>query len=96
VYRKRATDALDAVGRTWRIAYTCGSLAGTLAAVRAGLGITVLPKEMVPPDLLIFDDEASGLPDLRDTEMALLEAPQLGAAAARLGDYIVRELEHAH
>ena len=96
VYRKRATDALDSVGRTWRIAYTCGSLAGTHAAVRAGLGITVLPKEMVPPDLLIFDDEASGLPDLKDTEMALLEAPQLGPAAARLGDYIVRELEHAH
>lgn len=96
VYRKRATDALDAVNRAWRIAYTCGSLAGTHAAVRAGLGVTVLPKEMVPSDLLILDDSAGGLPDLKDTEMALLEAPQLGPAAARLGDYIVRELEHAH
>jgi DNA-binding transcriptional LysR family regulator len=95
VYRKRATDALDAAGRPWRIAYTCGSLAGTHAAVRAGLGVTVLPKEMVPPDLSILDGEASGLPDLRDTEMALIEAHGLAPAARRLRDVIVRELEHA-
>ena len=32
VYRKRATEALDRARRPWRIAYTCGSLAGSLAA----------------------------------------------------------------
>jgi len=94
VYRKRMTDALDGVGRGWRIAYTCGSLAGTHAAVRAGLGLTVLPKEMVPSDLTILNDESLDLPDLADTEMALIEAPQLNPAATRLRDYIVRELEH--
>lgn len=94
VYRKRATDSLDTMGRLWRVAYTCGSLAGTHAAVRAGLGVTVLPKEMVPTDLAILNDEALGLPDLKDTEMALIEAPDLSPAAARLRDTIVRELEH--
>lgn len=95
VYRKRATDALDAAGRSWRIAYTCGSLAGTHAAVRAGLGVTVLPKAMVPHDLTMLDAVSFGLPDLADTEMALLSAPQLSPAAQRLRDVIVRELEHA-
>ena len=94
VYRRRMTQALDGVGRPWRIAYTCASLAGTHAAVRAGLGVTVLPKEMVPADLTILSDEALDLPDLRDTEMALIEAPQLSAAAMRLREDIVRELEH--
>ncbi|WP_288037331.1 LysR substrate-binding domain-containing protein [Acidiphilium sp.] len=94
VYRKRATDSLDAIGRPWRIAYTCGSLAGAHAAVRAGLGVTVLPKEMVPIDLIVLNDEALGLPDLKDTEMALIEAPDLSPAAVRLRDTIVRELEH--
>jgi DNA-binding transcriptional LysR family regulator len=94
VYRKRATDALDAQGRPWRIAYTCGSLAGNHAAVRAGLGLTVLPKDMVPADLTVLNDEAVGLPALPDTEIALIEAPQLNAPAIRLREYIVRELEH--
>ncbi len=95
VYRRRMTRALDAAGRPWRMAYTCGSLAGTHAAVRAGLGMTILPKEMVPSDLTILSKEELGLPDLRDTEMALMEAPQLSTAAARLRDDIIRELEHA-
>jgi len=95
VYRKRATDALDAAGRAWRVAYTCGSLAGNHAAVRAGLGVTVLPKDMVPADLAVLEEDAAGLPVLRDTEIALVEASALSAPAARLRDYIVRELEHA-
>jgi DNA-binding transcriptional LysR family regulator len=94
VYRSRATQALDSAGRRWRIAYTCTSLSGTHAAVRAGLGVSVLPKEMVPPDLTLLDSEDSGLPDLRDTEMALLEAPALSVAAERLRETIIRELEH--
>lgn len=94
VYRQRATHALDGIGRPWRIVYTCRSLAGAHAAVRAGLGATVLPKEMVPAELTILNDEASGLPDLADTEMALIERPNLSSAATRLRDYIIRELEH--
>lgn len=93
VYRKRATEALATAGRAWRIAYTCGSLAGSIAAVRAGLGITVLPKEMVPPGLSRLD--GVGLPDLPDTEIALLTAATLAAPAARLRDHITRSLEQA-
>ena len=48
VYRRRALGVLDKAAIAWRIAYTCSSLAGTLAAVRAGLGTTVLPRGMVP------------------------------------------------
>lgn len=94
VYRGRATTALDASGRQWRIAYSCGSLAGNHAAVRAGLGVTVLPKDMVPHDLFVLDEEPAGLPRLRDTEVALVSAPTLSAPAQRLRDYVIRELEH--
>jgi DNA-binding transcriptional LysR family regulator len=88
VYRKRATEALDRVRRPWRVAYTCSSLAGSLAAVRAGLGMTVLPKEMVPPDLHILDGKP--LPDLKDTEIALLQAERLSVPAERLKEHIIR------
>ena len=92
VYRARAVGALDRARRPWRIAYTCGSLAGSQAAVRAGLGVTVLPRDMVPADLAAIDDPAE-LPDLHDTEVALLAAKSLGGAARRLHDHIVRTLE---
>lgn len=91
VYRKRATESLDRAGRTWRIAYTCGSLAGTLAAVKAALGVAVLPKDMVPAGFRILED--SPLPDLRDTEIALLTAPTHNRAVHRLAEHIVRSLE---
>lgn len=92
VYRKRAMAALDHSHRTWRVAYTSTSLAGAQAAVRAGLGITVLPKDMVPDDFYIIDI-AEGAPDLSDTEMALMQAGQISLPAQRLGQHIVRSLE---
>lgn len=91
VYRKRATAALGRAGRTWRIAYTCTSLAGSLAAVRAGLGVSVLPKDMVPDGLRIVD--GGPLPPLHDTEIALLARPGLSRPAERLKDHIIRSLE---
>ncbi len=92
VYRKRATSALDRAGRPWRIAYTSTSLAGAQAAVRAGLGVTVLPKDMVPSDFYIID-VAQGAPDLSDTEIALMQAPQLSLPAERLRQHVIRSLE---
>ena len=62
VYRKRATDSLSRIRRPWRVAYSCASLAGQHAAVKAGLGVTVLPKDMVPPGLAVIERRA-GLPD---------------------------------
>jgi len=92
VYRKRATAALDAAGRPWRIAYTSPSLAGQHAALRAGLGVTALPTEMVPEDLIIFGPE-HGFPPLADAEIALIRAGKtLPVAAERLASFILASL----
>ncbi len=91
VDRKRAVDALDRAGRDWRVAYTCASLAGSLAAVRAGLGVTVLPKDMVPQGLAAID--GAPLPALSDTEIALLSADPLSTPAERLRTHMIRALE---
>ena len=91
VYRKRATSTLKQAKRDFRIAYTCGSLAGTLAAVKAGLGVSVLPKDMVPADLKALSGR--DLPDLRDTEIALIAASYLNQPGKRLCEHIVASLE---
>jgi DNA-binding transcriptional LysR family regulator len=90
VYRKRAIEALDKARRSWRIAYTCGSLAGSLAAVKAGLGVTVLPKDMVPAGLHMIDGRP--LPSLKDTEIALLHRERLSIPAQRLRDHVIKSL----
>lgn len=95
IYRKRAIAALEAADRRWRLAYSSPSLAGVQAAVRAGLGVTVLPREMVPPGLAILGP-AQGFPALADTEIALYRAPgHLPQAAELLAEHIVRSLEGA-
>lgn len=91
VYRRRAITALEAAGLGWRIAYTSPSLAGQLAALRAGLGVTVLPREMVPDDLVVLQDP---WPWLADAEIALLQARSaVPPAAARLGGFILAALD---
>ncbi|WP_315755192.1 MULTISPECIES: LysR substrate-binding domain-containing protein [unclassified Bradyrhizobium] len=91
VYRKRATTALDRARKPWRISYTCAALSGAHAAVKAGLGLAVLPKDMVPAGLHVLDGH--DLPDLKDTEIALLEVKGLSLPAQRLKQHIVRSLE---
>lgn len=85
VYRERATEALSAAGRGFEVVYTSPSLAGAAAAVRAGLGITVLPRTLVPPGLAPLPAR-SGLPALEETVICLLlraGAPPAAEALAR-------------
>ncbi|MCW3796742.1 LysR substrate-binding domain-containing protein [Sphingomonas sp. BN140010] len=93
VYRKRACDALNAIGRRWRVAYTSTSLAGAQSAVRAGLGITVLPQNMIPAGLEPVSPAAM-LPALHDTEVALLVAHAPAEPARRLAQHIRDALSH--
>lgn len=96
VYRRRAIAALDHAGRPWRCAYTSPSLAGQHAALRAGLGMTVLPLDMAPPDLEILG-EADGLPRLPDAEIALLRArTAIPPAAEKLAEYVLTALDRRH
>lgn len=92
VYRKRAFESLDKVHRQWRVVYTSPSLAGTIAAVKAGLGVTVLPKNMVPHGLTVLDSN-SGLPELPHAEITLLLRENMSKAAAILAKHIIRSLE---
>jgi DNA-binding transcriptional LysR family regulator len=93
VYRKRALAGLQAAKRRWRIVFTSLSSEGLQAAVRAGLGITVMSKDMVPTGLNILGAE-HGLPQLPDTEIALYRAPgTLSRAAELLAEHMIHSLE---
>ncbi len=96
IYRKRALAALDRINRPWRVAYSSPSLAGLHAAVRAGLGITVLPRAMVEPDMRVLTEEQGGLPSLPDAEIVLYRAPgAVPSAVEKLASHIIHSLEAA-
>lgn len=91
VYRARATQALDKSGVEWKVAYTSPSVAGAVAAVKAGLGYAVLPRKMVPQSLVPFETE-QGWPTLQDAEICLLARDEHKPAIAALSDYIRKHI----
>ncbi|PLR51456.1 transcriptional regulator LrhA [Chimaeribacter arupi] len=69
-YRSMAINLLNQAGIPWRIAYVASTLSAIRAAVRAGLGVTARPIEMMSPELRVLGD-AEGLPKLPDTQYGL-------------------------
>jgi DNA-binding transcriptional LysR family regulator len=89
VYRARATQALDAQGVAWRGVFVSPSFAGCVAGVRAGLGVTVMPRAMVPQGLVVL---AEGWPPLAAAEIALLGAVRQSAATQALAAFITERV----
>lgn len=88
VYRSRAVGALEAAGVGWTGVFTSPSFAGCAAAVRAGLGIAVMPLAMVPQGLVV----QQGWPVLDQAEIALLGTARLSPAAAALARFIAERV----
>lgn len=93
VYRQRAIDALDQACVPWKTAYTSPSIAGTVAAVKAGLGYTILPRKMLPPELVPLEPE-KGWPKLHDAELCLLARPDSNAAIQALTGFIQEHIAY--
>jgi DNA-binding transcriptional LysR family regulator len=93
IYRARALAALDRAKRCWHMSYTSPSLAGTLAAVKAGLGITVLPAHMIPAGIHPIRKETK-LPHLADAELALIKSDELSKVAEMFAEHITLSLEN--
>jgi DNA-binding transcriptional LysR family regulator len=94
VYRSRAINALEAAGISWRSVFSSPSYAGTIAAVKAGLGITALPRAMIPAYLKVLTQ--SWLPVLSDTHTCLLKHEKGGAALQSFEKFVLDKLAQKH
>ena len=72
--RQMAIDALEGAGRTWRITCNTREVNGVLAAVRAGIGVAVFPRTLIPDDLVQVSS-SMGLPSLGQVDFTLLSNP---------------------
>ena len=90
LYREELCQALDALGRSWRISYSSASLAALVAASAAGLGVTLLPASCRLPAHRVLGTE-SGLPQVDNVELALFYRPDATPAqialAGKLKDF---------
>jgi DNA-binding transcriptional LysR family regulator len=92
VYRASAIKALEKAGRSWRLVLSSPSYAGAVAAVKAGLGITVMPHTMIPDTLSAVDD--SILPPLGDTHVSLLKHRADNPAINSLEGFVLKKMKH--
>ncbi|MCT4702410.1 transcriptional regulator LrhA [Enterobacteriaceae bacterium H20N1] len=74
-YRDMMLEHLNAEHIPWRISYVASTLAAVRAAVKAGLGVTARPVEMMSPELRVLGS-ADGLPVMPDTHYLLCRNPQ--------------------
>lgn len=73
-FRDMVLSALNEANIPWRLAYVASTLAAVRAAVKAGLGVTARPVEMMSPDLRVLSGN-DGLPPLPETEYLLCYNP---------------------
>lgn len=90
IYRMSAIQALEAAGHSWRLTFSSASHAGKAAAVKAGMGITVLPRMMAPKELSLM---VSGyLPKLEDIHVSLLKHEDNNSAINSLEEFVLKQL----
>lgn len=88
IYRNRILQSLNQAQRACRIVYLSSSYNGISAAVRAGIGVTVMAGSAIPPNSKTFA-ERDGLPDLGKLELRLHKAQgSISEALLRLEEYI--------
>lgn len=91
VYRARALKSLDDLGWKWRLVLSSPSYAGTIAAVKANMGITVLPRAMIPPGLEAIRQQL--LPNLSDIHVSLLKRQLNDPVTNSLETFVLKKLK---
>lgn len=92
IYRENATESLEKAGLKWRLAYSSPSYAGKMAAVKAGLGLTVMQRTMIPDYLERI--EHSCLPILNDIHISLLKKDSRNKAIESLEYFLLKKLRY--
>lgn len=89
-HRACAHDALHKAQIDYRIAFSSQSRAGILTAVRAGIGVGIVPRSTLESGMVAVDE---GLPPLPKTHTTLFIADQVNEATQRLATSIRNGVE---
>lgn len=85
-FRKVAFDALAKSAKSWKVSVNANSLQAVQSAIRAGLGVSVIPLSSVAEDMPIVHN----LPELPNTMVMSYVHPEVSALyAQRLIDFLM-------
>jgi len=93
-FRKCATEALDRLHRSWRIAALSPSLGGLWASASGGLGVTVRTPLGLPSGL-VWGRKLFGLPELGSFPVTVHVRHEAGETVARLNQIITEAVGQA-
>ncbi len=80
ISRSLAVQALEREGVSYRVTCTVHGVLGAVAAVRAGLGMAIFSRSLIPADLAEITD--GRLPELGEIDHVLLTSPSAATASA--------------
>lgn len=91
-WRRRILEALDGVGRDYRLGFISPNGTAINAAVLAGLGVSAIPQSTLKPGMRVLG-ETEGYPPLGSFDIALMRAAtDLSSAAHALAAHIADSL----
>lgn len=90
-WRGTALAALDAAGKSYRIAYNSEHVQAQLAAVLADLAIAPLPYSYITSPIALVDPRC-GLPELGNYHILMIKGAEMGPAAEALAEQVTAAL----
>ena len=94
IYRSRAIKSLEKIQLKWKIFFSSHSYSGKMAAVKAGMGLTVLTHNMIPEDLKIIRSENNHcIPKLKSIYLSLLKQHNNNIAINLFEKFILKRLQ---
>jgi len=93
-WRRIAIECLERTGRSHRIIYTSSNAGAYVAAVLAGLSVSVIPESTLRPGMRVLT-AADGFPDLPYCRVGLVRNPHESSSLAdALAEHIVSSLDN--
>lgn len=91
-WRDNAVEALNRIGRDYRVAYTSSNAMAITSAVLTDLAVGFLPESALQPGMRVISED-KGLPRLRDAQIALMRASHAyGGIYDALANHIVASM----
>jgi DNA-binding transcriptional LysR family regulator len=93
-WRRIALECLERIGRPHRILYASSNAGAYIAAVLAGLSVSVLPESTLRPGMRVLTP-ADGFPELPYCRIGLVRNPHESSALAdALAEHIISSLDN--